>query len=198
MESVIIGIDLGGTNLRIGAVTSDNEMIAPFVLKSSIVADAEKPVEKICEIIADYSEKNRIRKIEAISIGVPSSVENDKETVICTTNIRNRAGEPRALRRVVPHPDVDLQQFVRLRHDHAEELAFADGRIAEPAPRAAVQAFPYELQRADPRQHRVPREMPPVDRVRRIEPHAESVMPLLGQVVVYAGEQVLHRVWSQG
>ena len=93
MESVIIGIDLGGTNLRIGAVTSDNEMIAPFVLKSSIVADAEKPVEKICEIIADYSEKNRIRKIEAISIGVPSSVENDKETVICTTNIRNRAGE---------------------------------------------------------------------------------------------------------
>lgn len=38
MESVIIGIDLGGTNLRIGAVTSDNEMIAPFVLKSSIVA----------------------------------------------------------------------------------------------------------------------------------------------------------------
>ena len=53
MESVIIGIDLGGTNLRIGAVTSDNEMIAPFVLKSSIVADAEKPVEKICEIIAD-------------------------------------------------------------------------------------------------------------------------------------------------
>ena len=93
MESVVIGIDLGGTNLRIGAVTSDNEMIAPFVLESSIVADAKKPVEKICEIIADYSEKNGIRKIEAISMGVPSSVENDKETVICTTNIRNRAGE---------------------------------------------------------------------------------------------------------
>ena len=93
MESVIIGIDLGGTNLRIGAVTPDNEMIAPSVIKSAIVANADKPLEKICEIIENYMEKNNIRKVDAISIGVPSSVENDKETVICTTNIRNQAGE---------------------------------------------------------------------------------------------------------
>ena len=31
MESVIIGIDLGGTNLRIGAVTPDNRMLAPRI-----------------------------------------------------------------------------------------------------------------------------------------------------------------------
>lgn len=93
MERVIIGIDLGGTRLRIGAVTPDNQMTAPSVLKSEIVANAENPVGKLCEIIADYKEENRIRNVEAISIGVPSSVENDKETVICTTNIRNRAGE---------------------------------------------------------------------------------------------------------
>lgn len=93
MESVIIGIDLGGTNLRIGAVTPDNKMIAPAVIKSSVIADADKPMEKICEIIQDYIEENNIPKADAISIGVPSSVENDKETVICTTNIRNEAGE---------------------------------------------------------------------------------------------------------
>lgn len=93
MENVIIGIDLGGTNFRIGAVTPDNEMLSPSVIKSSAVAYADKPIEKICEIIADYIEKNHIRKVEAISIGVPSSVENDKETVICTTNIRNQEGE---------------------------------------------------------------------------------------------------------
>lgn len=93
MENVIIGIDLGGTNLRIGAVTPDNEMLSPSVIKSSAVAYADKPIEKICEIIADYIENNHIRKVEAISIGVPSSVENDKETVICTTNIRNQEGE---------------------------------------------------------------------------------------------------------
>ena len=93
MESVIIGIDLGGTNLRIGAVTPDNEMLSPSVIRSSAVAYADKPIEKLCEITADYKEKNNIRNVDAISIGVPSSVENDKETVICTTNIRNQAGE---------------------------------------------------------------------------------------------------------
>lgn len=93
MEKVIIGIDLGGTNLRIGAVTSDNKMIAPVVIKSSIVAEAENPVGEICRVIAEYKKENQIDEIEAISIGVPSSVENDKETVICTTNIRNKAGE---------------------------------------------------------------------------------------------------------
>ena len=93
MESVIIGIDLGGTNLRIGAVTPDNRMLAPRVMKSSIVADAKNPIGKICEIITGYIEQNQLENVEAISIGVPSSVENDKETVICTTNIRNRAGE---------------------------------------------------------------------------------------------------------
>lgn len=92
MESIIIGIDLGGTWLRIGAVTSDNEMLALSVLESALVANAENPVRKLCEIIADYKEENQIGNMEAISIGVPSSVENDKETVICTTNIRNRAG----------------------------------------------------------------------------------------------------------
>lgn len=93
MKRVIIGIDLGGTNLRIGAVTQKNDLIAPVVMKSAVVAYAEKPVEKLCEIIADYMKENRIEIVDAISIGVPSSVENDKETVICTTNIRNQNGE---------------------------------------------------------------------------------------------------------
>ena len=68
-------------------------MLAPRVMKSSIVADAKNPIGKICEIITGYIEQNQLENVEAISIGVPSSVENDKETVICTTNIRNRAGE---------------------------------------------------------------------------------------------------------
>lgn len=75
MESVIIGIDLGGTNLRIGAVTPDNEMLTPSVIRSSVVAEAPRPIEKICEIIEEYKKENKIENVEAISIGVPSSVE---------------------------------------------------------------------------------------------------------------------------
>ena len=93
MEKVVIGIDLGGTNLRIGAVTGENKVLAPRILKTEIVAESENPMNTICRIIEDYRKENQIQEIEAISIGVPSSVESDKATVICTTNIRNKAGE---------------------------------------------------------------------------------------------------------
>lgn len=91
---MVVGIDLGGTNLRIGAVAPDRRMTAPMLIESRMIAYAEDPAGKLCEIIAEYVEKQQIEDVDAISIGVPSSVESDKETVICTTNIRNQAGEP--------------------------------------------------------------------------------------------------------
>lgn len=94
MEKVIVGIDLGGTNLRIGAVTQDNRVKNLSVIKSELIAHAEQPVQMICDIIADYIDKNSLSAILAISLGVPSSVAADKETVICTTNIRNKSGQP--------------------------------------------------------------------------------------------------------
>ncbi len=93
MENVIIGIDLGGTRLRIGAVSSDHQMADPFVTETAIVANAEDTVRKLCELIEEYQANGYAGRVDAISIGVPSSVECDKETVICTTNIRNQAGE---------------------------------------------------------------------------------------------------------
>ena len=92
-DRVIIGIDLGGTNFRIGAVTVDNQLMNPKVVQTSIVANAFRPLEKVCEIIQEYIQENKLQDLEAVSIGVPSSVENDKETVICTTNIRDRSGK---------------------------------------------------------------------------------------------------------
>ncbi|MFR7388326.1 MAG: ROK family protein [Blautia faecis] len=44
-------------------------------------------------MIENYIKKAHIYNITAISIGVPSSVQPDKSTVICTTNIRNQKGE---------------------------------------------------------------------------------------------------------
>ena len=76
MKNVIIGIDLGGTNLRIGAVTPDNEMKNPSVIKSFYIANAHNPVIKLCEIIEKYRVSKRNRRDRAISIGVPSSVSN--------------------------------------------------------------------------------------------------------------------------
>lgn len=93
MENIIIGIDLGGTNLRIGAVNKKNNLIKPLVLKSECIASSPSPISTLCKLIEEYLYDTNITQIDAISIGVPSSVENDNATVICTTNIRNQSGE---------------------------------------------------------------------------------------------------------
>ena len=95
MGKVIIGIDLGGTNLRIGAVDADNNIVAPKVVSSAMIAEAEEPIRALCEVIETYIDENGLSEVEAVSIGVPSSVGRDKETVICTTNIRNKNGDAR-------------------------------------------------------------------------------------------------------
>ena len=94
MSKVIIGIDLGGTHLRIGAVNRNNEVKNPLIYKTAMIAEAKEPILQICKFIETYLKKTDLKNedVEAISIGVPSSVANDKETVICTTNICDKDG----------------------------------------------------------------------------------------------------------
>ena len=75
MENRIIGIDLGGTNLRIGAVDSKNNLIKPLVLKSKCIADSPSPIMTLCRLIDDYMHDTKLIHVDAISIGVPSSVD---------------------------------------------------------------------------------------------------------------------------
>lgn len=95
MDKVIIGIDLGGTHLRIGAVQQDNKVQNPLIYKTAMIANVAKPISQLCKFIEAYIQGVGLNNtdIEAISIGVPSSVANDKETVICTTNIRDCNGK---------------------------------------------------------------------------------------------------------
>lgn len=92
MDKAIIGIDLGGTHLRIGTVTAKNELKNPLVYKTAIIANSFEPTKQICKFIETYIQDTNLTNIGAISIGVPSSVANDKETVICTTNIKDKNG----------------------------------------------------------------------------------------------------------
>ena len=94
MIHTIIGLDIGGTNLRIGAVSENKEIIVSKIMDTDIVSKAEQPLEMLCSIIQTFIKENDLDEISAVSIGVASSVANDFETVICTTNMRNDRGEP--------------------------------------------------------------------------------------------------------
>ena len=94
MKRTIIGLDIGGTNLRIGAVNENKEIIVSQIMDSDLISKAEDPLEKLSSIIQSFLDENNLSDISAVSIGVASSVANDNETVICTTNMRNGRGEP--------------------------------------------------------------------------------------------------------
>ena len=94
MKHTIIGLDIGGTNLRIGAVNENKEIIVSRIMDSDTVSKAERPLEKLSLIIQAFIDENHLGEISAVSIGLASSVANDFETVICTTNMRNDRGEP--------------------------------------------------------------------------------------------------------
>jgi allose kinase len=94
LEGAIIGIDLGGTNLRIGTVDEENRVHSFRRRDSERIAQAKDPMVELNRTIEEYIKESGIADVKAISIGVPSSVANDKKTVICTTNIRNAFDEP--------------------------------------------------------------------------------------------------------
>ena len=54
MENIIIGIDMGGTNLRIGAVNTKNILVQPLILKSECIANSSSPIYTLCKIIDEY------------------------------------------------------------------------------------------------------------------------------------------------
>lgn len=88
MGRLALGIDIGGTNFRIGAV-DENGNISNFEKNSSRVFDSggvEKTLlEEIKKYIAEYEYDGQI---SAAAIGLPSMISKDKKIVVSTPNVR--------------------------------------------------------------------------------------------------------------
>ena len=85
---LVIGIDIGGTNFRLGCVAKDG-VLSHFEKKSSASMLKEGAVEILCREIRDYMERYSLAgKVDAISVGVPSAVSKDKSFVYSTPNLK--------------------------------------------------------------------------------------------------------------
>lgn len=84
----VIGIDIGGTNLRLGCVSADGQL-EHFERKSSAPMLKEGAVDVLCGEIMDYMERHSLKgAIDAVSVGVPSAVSKDKSFVYSTPNLK--------------------------------------------------------------------------------------------------------------
>jgi allose kinase len=88
MGPVVLGFDIGGTNLRLGLVTPDNRLIEPRKTESQAVFAGPDPIRRFGDYLTAYlADALGGRTLCAISGGFPSTVSTNRRSVISTTNI---------------------------------------------------------------------------------------------------------------
>ena len=88
----VIGIDIGGTFLRIGAL-DENRKFGGFAIEScSILNRNNRQLDNLAEYIQEYVKKHCIGRLIGICIGFPSAVSRDKKVVFQSPNIRGFDG----------------------------------------------------------------------------------------------------------
>lgn len=81
---MIIGIDIGGTNFRIGALDENNEINS---FKKVYVKDSLVSGDVLLDISNIIKENFSNIKIDAISIGIPGTLDKDRQVIISVPNV---------------------------------------------------------------------------------------------------------------
>lgn len=84
----IIGIDIGGTNFRLGCVARNGDLTF-FEKRSSAPFKEDGAAKMLGAEIRDYMERHSLTgKVAAVAVGVPSVVSKDKSFVYSTPNLK--------------------------------------------------------------------------------------------------------------
>jgi glucokinase len=76
MPDFSIGVDLGGTNLRIAAVTSDGQLLEKITLGTKIIVGRDQVIHEMCDAIQRLSAKYQVGgKMLGAGIGVPGIID---------------------------------------------------------------------------------------------------------------------------
>ncbi|QIK70203.1 ROK family protein [Erysipelothrix sp. HDW6C] len=86
-----IGIDLGGTNVRVAVVTELGEITEEIKRPSQASEGPEVVLNNIVEMIYTLSS---LSEVEGIGIGIPGPVDTEKGSVTLSTNLNGFTGYP--------------------------------------------------------------------------------------------------------
>lgn len=88
MKDVIIGIDIGGTHLRIGAVDRAGHVVHFEKHESREVCGDGGSAQRLIALIRGYLARNGLtERVAALAAGFPSTVSRDKRTVYSSPNL---------------------------------------------------------------------------------------------------------------
>lgn len=88
MKRFIIGMDIGGTNIRIGAVDEERQVSFFKKVFQKEVFTSEDSISLLIRFIENYIKECELKgKIEAIAIALPATVSKDCTTVLQAPNL---------------------------------------------------------------------------------------------------------------
>ena len=88
MAKFAIGVDLGGTNLRIALVDSDGKILDKVVLGAEVARGADQVVDEMCVAVRDLGAKHRSDgTLAGIGIGVPGIIDMQAGMVLQSPNL---------------------------------------------------------------------------------------------------------------
>lgn len=84
----VIGIDIGGTNIRIGAKSNTEELVSFIKIPRKEILNGNNSAICLANFIHHYiNNELKGKEVEAIAIGFPSILSKDKRTILQTPNI---------------------------------------------------------------------------------------------------------------
>ncbi|PYX86050.1 MAG: hypothetical protein DMG70_01630 [Acidobacteria bacterium] len=88
MSDFSIGVDLGGTNLRIAAVDQDGRLIEKVTLGTKVALGRSRVVDDMCDAVLHMSEKYcNSSNLVGIGIGVPGIIDMETGMVRESPNL---------------------------------------------------------------------------------------------------------------
>jgi allose kinase len=89
----IIGLEIGGTNSRIGAVTLDGSLIDSRISDSKIFAQGtpETAIADLAGYIKNYIEERNISEIQAIAVAFPGTIDSKRQILYSASNLGENA-----------------------------------------------------------------------------------------------------------
>jgi len=94
MSNYTIGVDMGGTNLRVAAVDELGETIERITLGTQLSLGRDRVIDDMCSSIQQLVQKHAGAKLLGIGIGVPGIIDKQTGSVRAAANLPGWAGFP--------------------------------------------------------------------------------------------------------
>ena len=87
-----LGVDIGGTNLRMGCVDKEKQVLC-FEKKSASLLEGDEPVVRLCDILREYIDGLCGEyEVDAVCVGFPAAIDKQRETVLSAPNLKGFDG----------------------------------------------------------------------------------------------------------